>query len=437
MKPIVAIIGRPNVGKSTLFNRIIGRRKAITLDESGITRDRHYGKALWEGREFICVDTGGLVLDGEGAIEKKVREQAELALQEASVIVFVMDGQQGVIPEEKEIARKIRKTKSHVIFAVNKIDGPMHEDRLADFYSLGEDIVAISSEHGYKVNDLLDLVVQALPPKEPEEKEAARPVRIALVGLPNVGKSSLLNRLLGEERAIVHNEPGTTRDTTDTPLEIDGKSYLLLDTAGIRRKGKSASLVERYSVLAAIKAIERSDLCLLVLDASKGIQKQDAHVAGYIQEAKKGIIIVWNKWDLIAEKKATKSEFEEQVQYKMSFLHFAPMGFVSAFTGYGCERLWPTINRIYDLLSTRISTSQVNKAFERLVESHNVPVFKGKQVSFYYATQTKSLPPTFVIFVNEPKGVHFSYQRYLANGFRELLNLQGVPLELIFRKKRR
>lgn len=437
MKPIVAIVGRPNVGKSTLFNRIIGGRKAITLDIPGVTRDRHYGHADWDGHEFICVDTGGLFLGEKGSIEKKVREQVDLAIREAAVILFVMDGRQGLIPEEEEIGNYLRRSGKRVLFVVNKIDTPKHEERLAEFYSLGEDVHPVSSEHGYRVNDLLDQVVIQFPPvpDSEDEEEKNKVVRIAIIGRPNVGKSSLLNRLLGEERVIVHDQPGTTRDAVDTAVQIGSKEYLLIDTAGIRRGGKSASKIERYSVLTALKAIERADVCLLLLDAGEGIHKQDAHVAGYAGEAKKGIILIWNKWDLIKKSRAAEGKFADEIEYRLKFLSHAPVLFLSARTGLGCSSIWSAVDRLHEACGKRIPTRRVNEALEQLTDSHNPPVYKGRPVKFFYATQTKVFPPTFVVFVNEPAGVHFSFQRYLTNGFRKAFDFGGAPVEIYFRKK--
>ncbi len=438
MKPIVAIVGRPNVGKSTLFNRLVGGHRAITLDLPGVTRDRHYGHAHWDAREFVVVDTGGLFLDeqGKGAIEGKIREQVDLAISEADVLLFVMDARAGLLPDEAEIAQYLRRSGKRVFFVANKIDGPKNEEKLTDFFSLGEDVLPVSAEHGYLVNDLLDRVVAPWPKLEEEvEDTAPRPIRLSVIGRPNVGKSSLLNRLLGEDRLVVHDAPGTTRDAIDTPVTVDGRDYLLIDTAGIRRRGTWASKVERYSVLGSLKAMERSDVCLLVLDATEGIHKQDAHVAGYAQEARKGVILVWNKWDLVPAK--DRKAFLKKHEDELPFLAHASVLCLSAKTGEGCDAVWPEVNRLHALCGRRISTSDVNRAFGGLVDAHNPPVFKGKPVKFFYATQTKTFPPTFVVFVSEPQGVHFSFKRYLVNGFRRAFAFGGAPIELVFRRKRR
>ena len=440
MKPIVAIVGRPNVGKSTLFNRIVGGHRAITLDTPGVTRDRRYEQATWDGRDFRVVDTGGLFLGEAGSIEKKIREQVDFAIEEAAVILFLMDGRAGLLPDEAEIAQYLRRSGRKVFLVVNKIDSPDQQDRLNDFYSLGEEVQPVSAEHGYWVNDLLDQVVQALPP---DSDGAAEPngIKIAIIGRPNVGKSSLLNRILGEERVVVHDVAGTTRDAIDTPVRIGTKEYLLIDTAGIRRKGKWSSKIERYSVLNSLKAIERADHCLMILDAVEGIHKQDAHVAGYISEAKKGLIILWNKWDVIGAQKGVnlkeeRKKFIRTADDELKFLSHASILFISAKTGEGCDQIWPTIEKLHRDSGRRHSTSDVNRVFEGLINSHNPPVYRGKPVKFLYATQVSTFPTTFIAFVSDPRGVHFSFKRYLVNGFRKAFNLGGAPIEIIFRRKK-
>jgi len=440
MKPVVAIIGRPNVGKSTLFNRLVGGRKAITLDTPGVTRDRHYGTCEWDGRSFLIIDTGGIEFADEGTIERKIHDQVDIALQEANAILFLLDGRTGLVPEEREIARTIRRFGKPVFFVINKIDTEKQNDCLADFYELGEDIYPVSAEHGYLVNDLLDKVIEKLPEGETEEK-TGRPISVAIIGRPNVGKSSLLNHFLGTERVLVHNQPGTTRDPIDTLLRVEDQEYRLIDTAGIRRGAKSATRVERYSVISSLKTIERADVCLLVLDAVEGIHRQDAHVAGYITEARKALVILWNKWDLVTNKKGisakeARKSFERQAYDQLKFIPYSPLLFVSARTGEGCSKIWTLVKDLHAACGRRVSTSDVNRVFEGLVDGHSPPVYKGKPVKFFYATQTNIRPPTFVAFVNEPKGVHFSYKRYLLNGFREAFKFGGAPIEILFRRKR-
>ncbi|MBI2082907.1 MAG: ribosome biogenesis GTPase Der [Deltaproteobacteria bacterium] len=434
MKPIVAIVGRPNVGKSTLFNRIIGQRKSITLDVAGVTRDRHYGNASWDGKEFICVDTGGFPSDVKGSLEKKVQDQINLAIHEAEAILFVVDGQAGLLPEEKEIGDRLRKSGKKVIIVVSKIDQPSHEERLADFYSLSEKPMPVSGEHGYGVAELLEEVVNGFPSTLSEEAIPEK-ISIAILGRPNVGKSSLLNCLLGEERVVVDETPGTTRDVIDTPISRDGQDYLLLDTAGIRRHGKSASKVERFSVLRALSAIERSKICLAVFDAKEGIQKQDAHVVGYAFEEKKGVVLIWNKCDLLPNKKGVRDSLKKMARERLKFLAHAPLAFISAKTGEGTEVIWSMVDRLHLSMGKKVKTSDLNALLEKLVLTHNLPVYKGKPVKFYYMTQTGTFPPQFVVFTNEPEGVHFSFQRFLVNQIREEFRFDGAPIQLVFKRK--
>ncbi|MBI4374607.1 MAG: ribosome biogenesis GTPase Der, partial [Deltaproteobacteria bacterium] len=409
---------------------------SITLDVAGVTRDRHYAPASWNGKEFVCVDTGGFPSELKGSLERQVSEQIELAIHEAEVILFVVDGRSGLLPEEKEIGQHLRMSGKTVFVVVSKIDGPVHEGRQADFYSLSKDPMPVSGEHGYGVADLLDRVVEKFPLSETTtEKPESGPICIAILGRPNVGKSSLLNELLGENRVVVHEMPGTTRDATLTPITRGSQEYLFLDTAGIRRKGKHASQLERFSVLRALSAIERSDICLAVLDATEGIHRQDAHVVGYACEAQKGIILIWNKTDLVSKKKEMRHGLSTQVREKFKFLSYAPITFVSAKTGEGVEGLWPMINRLHQTMAKKIKTSDLNRLLEELVLTQNLPVFKGKPVKFYYGTQTRTCPPQFAFFTNEPKGVHFSFARYLVNRIREAFGFGGSPIQILFRKK--
>lgn len=465
MKPVVAIVGRPNVGKSTLFNRIVGRRAAITLDQPGVTRDRHYGEASWDGREFLVVDSGGFFLEEKG-LHKKIRDQIEVAVQEAALILFVLDGRLGLQPEDERVGALLRRSGKKVLFVVNKIDTTRQEDLLADFYKLGGELHPVSAEDGLGVNDLLDEVVETVD-KGPStslssvgarstydhstsrsasssrlvsgtflDSHPQKRIRVAIIGRPNVGKSSLLNRLLGEERVVVDPEPGTTRDSIDTELRVGSEDYLLIDTAGIRRGAKSASKVERYSVLGAVRSIERADVCLLLLDAAVGLHKQDAHVTGLIQEAGKGALLLWNKWDLVKHSRRTTGAFSSLAGEKLKFLDYSPLLFVSAKTGLGCPSIWPAVQSVYEACGRRVATRLVNEALQELTASHNPPVYKGRPVRFSYATQIKVFPPTFLVFVSEPAGVHFSFKRYLINGFRRLLGFTGAPVRVSFRKKR-
>ncbi len=435
MKPTVAIIGRPNVGKSTLFNRMVGKREAITLDEPGVTRDRHYGDVSWDNHDFICIDTGGLPFTTDTQLNRRVRKQIDSAILEADVVLLVVDGQAGLMPEEEEMFRQLKKAGKRFLTVVNKVDEASHEDSLNEFYPLGDELFPVSAEHGYKISDLLDRIIVDF--SVTVEEVAFAGIRVAIVGRPNVGKSSLLNQLLGEERVVVDATPGTTRDVIDTEVVRGSKRYRLLDTAGIRRKGKWEFRVERYSVLAALKAIERADVCLLLLDAEEGIHKQDAHIAGYIRDAGKGAILVWNKWDLIKKNRSTIDSYTEKVERTLKFLSFAPTLFLSAKTGEGCTEVWAAIDRLYHQCGIRVKTSALNELLEKLLAEHNPPVHAGKPVKFFYATQTKSYPPSFLVFVTNPEGVHFSFERYMVNGFREAFALGGAPIFLSFRRKRK
>lgn len=435
MKPVIAIVGRQNVGKSTLFNRIVGSRKAITYGTPGVTRDRHFGEASWTGRDFLVIDTGGFPFDPAGTLEKKVRSQIDLAIREADLILFVLDGKGGLLPEEKEIARSLRRKAKKTLFVVNKIDQTSHEDRLADFYALGGDLFPVSAEHGNRVGDLLDAVVKDLPKGGGEG--VSDEIRVALIGRPNVGKSSLLNSLLGQERVIVDERPGTTRDVIDTPCEVGGRRFRLLDTAGIQKRGRWGPGPERVAALMAIEAARRADVCLLLLDAVQGITNQDAHVGSYPFEARRGVLVVWNKWDLVQKKKGEEERYRREVARRLGFLSYAPVLSVSAKTGWGTEAIWDHVTSLYELLGRRVKTSELNQVLQDLVTAHGCPSDGGRPIRFYYATQVKTFPPTFSIFVNRPQGIHFSFRRYLLNGFREALRFDGVPLGVVFRESSR
>ncbi len=439
-KPVVAIVGRPNVGKSTLFNRLVERRSAITLDTPGVTRDRHYGEVFWDSREFICVDTGGLTINKADSLEKKVKEQVELAIEEAQVILFVVNGREGLTPEEFGIAGMLRSSKKKVFLVVNKMDVENHHLELGEFYEVSLPILPVSAEHGIGISELLDAVVRDFPKKDVVEKDSDKGrIRVALIGRPNVGKSSLLNYLLGEARAVVHDEPGTTIDVVDTEVKHGKDRFLFLDTAGIRRHATWASKLERFSVQSSLKALGRADVCLLLLEANEQgeISKQDAHVAGHIQDAFKGVLILINKWDTIEKKKEIRKKFEDEIEYKLKFLPEIPRNYISAKTGQDCDSLWDSMKQLYKECGMRVPTSELNRVFESLLENHSPPVYRGKPLKFFYMTQTAVYPPTFIIFVSDPKGLHFSYERYLMNGLRKACHFGGAPLKLLFRKKRK
>lgn len=449
MKPIVALVGRPNVGKSTLFNRIIGERKAIVEDVPGTTRDRLYAEAEWAGRTFVLVDTGGLeMLDRPEAPDvtplstasapfvSAIRAQAQVAIDEADVIVFLVDARDGLTAADMDVADLLRNTQKPVVLAANKVDSAARESIAAEFWSLGlGEPMPISALHGRGTGDLLDAVVAHFAPEPEEEEEEA--VHIAIVGRPNVGKSSLLNALLREERAIVSEIPGTTRDAIDTPLEWEGQSIVLVDTAGIRRRGRIQRGIEKYSVLRALRAIERSDVVLLVIDASEGVTAQDTHVAGYILEAMKSAIVLVNKWDLIVKDSYTMNEYTQQVRAALNFMDYVPVLFISAKTGQRVQRVIPTALEVYQQRHQRITTSELNRLLQEAITRHQPPSKGRKRLRFYFATQADTDPPTFVIFVNDRTLVHFSYERYLENTIRSAHPFTGTPLRLIFRDHKR
>jgi len=432
-KPLVALVGRPNTGKSTLFNRLVGERRAIVEDVPGTTRDRQYGDAEWGGRVFTLVDTGGLVLGSCDTITALVRQQAQLAIQEADVIVFLTDIMEGVIPADAEIADVLRRTRKPIILAVNKADNLKREMGVHEFHALGlGHPLALSALRGMATGELLEAIVAALPQGPPEEEDSDR-LHIALVGRPNVGKSSLLNRILDEDRVIVDQAPGTTRDAIDTSIRYHGSDIVLIDTAGIRRRGRIQRGVEKYSVLRAIKAIGRAEVVLLLIDALDGVTEQDAHIAGYILDQAKSLIVLLNKWDLVEKDTHTLYQYEQHVRRELKFMPYVPVLSVSALTGQRVSRILPLALRVNQERQQRLSTSQINDVLRRATARHAPPTKWGKRLRIYYGTQVSVSPPTFVIFVNDERLVHFSYQRYLSNQIRRRSKFEGTPLRLIFR----
>ena len=437
MKPIVAILGRPNVGKSTLFNRIARGKKAIVWDEPGVTRDRNYADVEWGASTFTLIDTGGFEPLSKNRLFVQMREQCQLAIEEAAVILFTMDGKEGLTPSDKEIANILRKLNKPVFYVVNKIDGPRHEERLVEFYALGvETIYSISAEHGYGVKGLMDDLIKALP-SLPDKKWDRDVTKVAVVGRPNVGKSSLLNCLLGYKRVLVDEAPGTTRDAIDALLERDGRRYVLIDTAGIRRKSRISLRLEKYSIVEALRTIDRSDVALLLLDSTEGVTDQDARIGGFIHEKGKGCILVVNKWDLVEKNSQTMVQYEGDVRERLKYLAYAPILFVSALTGQRVSKVLDVIDRVSDQTQKRIPTSQLNKNFGKWVEEFPPPLYKSRRVKLNYITQVSTTPPTFVISTNMPEGIHFSYERYLLNRMRETFGFEGVPVRFLFRKKGR
>ena len=436
-KPIVAVVGRPNVGKSTLFNQIGKKRVSIVDDMPGVTRDRIYLDAEWLNHEFTIIDTGGIEFDESDHILRSMRSQAELAMEEADVILFLVDGRSGLTTSDEEVARLLRRTKKPVILAVNKIDSFEREALIYDFYSLGlGDPIPISASNAMNLGDLLDAVVAAFP-TEPAEVQETDEIAIAVVGRPNVGKSSLVNRLLGEERVIVSDVPGTTRDAIDTHLTKDGAKYLLIDTAGMRRKGKITLPVERYSVMRSLRAIDRAGVVLMVINAAEGILEQDTKIAGYVHESGKGVIIVVNKWDIFPEKNDKSTlRFTDDLREKLGFLQYAPVLYTSALTGQRVERVTELVKYVAEQQSMRIKTSVLNELIRDAVSVNPPPTKKGKQLKILFVTQVSIVPPTFIIFVNDPELMHFSYLRFIENRLRESFGFEGTPIRLVVRARK-
>lgn len=433
MLPHVAIIGRANVGKSTLFNRITRSRAAIVHNTPGVTRDRIYGPAQWKDRSFMVIDTGGIDLSGANAIELQVKEQGELAIREADAIIFVVDGRQGILPQDEDVIEQVRRSGKPLFLAVNKIDGPSQEDRVAEFYRLGvERTIPVSAEHGLGISELLDFVTATFPEEKPEPEPPAEAIRVAIIGRPNAGKSSLINKILKSERCIVSEIPGTTRDTVDTMLEFEGQHFVLMDTAGIRRKGKTKQLLDKYSVIMALKALERCDIAVLIIDAAEGVTDQDATIAGYAFEGGRGCVLALNKWDLVQSQELSGKQIEERVRLKLKFADFAPIVKVSAQTGLGLPKFFAEVQRVYREFSRRIPTGRLNDCFQQAIRNNPMSTYRGKFLKLYYATQVKTCPPTIECFVNYPEGVHFSYRRYLTNSLRKTFGLAGTPVRLIF-----
>ncbi len=438
MKPIVAIIGRPNVGKSTLFNRLVKERKAIVLNEPGITRDRNYAEAEWEGREFTVIDTGGFEPAAENDIFARMKEQTLLAIEEADAVIFLMDGRAGIAPADYDIAAQLRQIDKPVFFAVNKIDTPTLESYTAEFFALGVDrLYPLSASHGEGIFELMDDVLASLPPSAPSltPPEEEFLIRIAIIGRPNVGKSSLVNRILGYDRTIVDPTPGTTRDAVDAPLTYMGRKYLLIDTAGIRRKSRISLTQEKYSVVSALRSIDRCDVALLVIDANEGITDQDVKIAGLAYEEGKACIIVVNKWDAIPKDNHTVGQYVTAIRERAKFLDFAPIIFVSALSGQRVSKILPVIEGTYEEYTRRITTAEVNRVCREIVAHYPPPRVRNRPNTVTYMTQTGIKPPTFVFFVRDPKAIHFSYVRFLENRIREVFEFHHVPIRLLFRKR--
>ncbi|WP_219836518.1 ribosome biogenesis GTPase Der [Paenibacillus sp. R14(2021)] len=434
-KPIIAIVGRPNVGKSTIFNRVIGDRLAIVEDKPGVTRDRLYGSGEWNGRAFSIVDTGGIEIDGEDEIMKSVRMQAELAIEEADVIIFMVDAKAGLTHADDEVAQMLLRSRKPIVVAVNKVDNLNRRDDIYEFYNLGfGDPIAISGSHGMGIGDLLDAAVEKLPEIE-EEHYDDDVIRVALIGRPNVGKSSLVNALLGEERVIVSDVAGTTRDAIDTPFERDGQKYVLIDTAGMRKRGKVYETTEKYSVMRALKAIERADVVLVLINGEEGIIEQDKHIAGYAHEAGKAAVFVVNKWDVVEKDDKTMQHFEQKIRDHFLFMTYAPIIFLSALTKSRLHKLLPVVCHVSEQHALRIPTHLLNDVVSDAIAFNPPPSDKGKRLRINYATQVAVKPPTIVLFANDPDMMHFSYERYLENKIRAAFHFEGTPVRIFSRKK--
>lgn len=436
MKPVVAIVGRPNVGKSTLFNRLTRSHLAIIEDYPGVTRDRLYQDAEWSNHKFTLIDTGGIEVNSEDTILSKVRTQAQIAMDEADVILFLCDMKAGVTVEDMEIAQMLRRTKKAVILAVNKVDDFSKLDDIYDFYQLGlGEPFPISASHGMNTGDMLDQLIELLGQFEDDDYEPDV-IKIAVVGRPNVGKSSLTNAILGQERAIVSNIPGTTRDALDTPFERNGQRYVIIDTAGMRRKSKVAeTTTERYSVIRSLRAVDRSDAVLMVINAEEGLIEQDKKIVGYAHEQGKAVILIVNKWDLIEKDDKTAAVMEKKIRSELLFLQYAPMIFVSAQTKQRVSKILDLVNFAVEQNSLRISTSVLNEVIRDAVQLNPPPSDKGKRLKILYATQSGVKPPTFVLFVNDPEIMHFSYERFLENKIRENFGFEGTPIRFVIKKR--
>ena len=435
MNTLIAIVGRPNVGKSTLFNRLTRSRAALVDDQPGITRDRLYASVEWQGKSFTLVDTGGFDDSEEEPLLPGMRNQVVKAIEEADRVLFMVDGRNGLMPGDEKIADVLRRSRKKVFLGVNKVDGPEHQHLTAEFYSLGFDrVYPVSAAHGYGLAALLGAVTEDLEELAKEEPSDDL-TKVAIVGRPNVGKSSLINRIVGAERLLVSELPGTTRDSVDIHFTLRGRNYVFIDTAGIRRKGRVKDKIEKFSVIKALQSLDRCHVAVVLIDASEGVTDQDAHICGYAFERGRGVILAVNKWDLVKKDPEKKKRLADTMDRQMSFLSFAPQVYISALTGEKVKALFEKINLLHGQLCRRIDTNVVNKALADMVQKNPPPKMGPGRLRFFYATQTDVMPPGFALFVNRPDLVHFSYERYLLNQFREKLELKEVPIRLWFKKK--
>jgi GTP-binding protein len=437
-KPLVALVGRPNVGKSTLFNRIVGERVAIVEDVAGTTRDRLYYDADWNGRAFTVIDTGGMEIEPGSDLAQRVRQQAEIAIGGADVVLFVVDARQGVTPGDEDVAALLRQSNKPVILVVNKADSPTQRLNAAEFYQLGlPQVYSISAEHGTGTGELLDAVVAAFPPaaSADETTDENAPTRVAFVGRPNVGKSSLFNALVGWERAVVTDIPGTTRDAIDSEVDVQGQKLVLVDTAGVRRRGRIEPGIEKYSVLRAIRAIERSDVVGLVIDATEGVTAQDTHLAGFAASEAKGLLAIVNKWDLMPRAGQVREEFLATLRHELNFVPYARVCFISALTGWHVSEVVDAVFQIAESRRKRVPTAALNELVSETIHAHSPGVDRGRMLKVFYVTQAGVNPPTFVFFVNDAKLLHFSYQRYLENRLRQAFGFEGTAIRMVFRTR--
>ena len=433
MAGVVAIVGRANVGKSTIFNRMVGERISIVEDVAGVTRDRIYAKASWLTKELSVIDTGGIELEN-ASFTTQIKMQAEIAIEEADVIVFVVNGREGITKEDEYVARLLQKSRKPIILVVNKIDDNQFRDYIYEFYALGVgDPIPVSGSHGIGIGDLLDQIINQLDLQDEETNEDE--ISFSIIGRPNVGKSSLTNAILGEERVIVSNIEGTTRDAIDTPFVKDGQKYRVVDTAGMRKKGKVYENIEKYSILRALTSIEKSDVILVVIDGETGIREQDKHVAGYAHEAGKGVVIVYNKWDLVDKDEKTMQKKQKEIYEQFKYLDYARIVFTSAKTGQRVDQIFPLIQESYENSRKRVQTSVLNDVLVDAQLMNPTTTFNGGRLKIFYANQVAVCPPTFVLFSNDPQYLHFSYKRYLENRLREAFGFEGTPIHIICRKR--
>lgn len=433
MAGVVAIVGRANVGKSTIFNRMVGERISIVEDVAGVTRDRIYAKASWLTKEFSVIDTGGIELEN-ASFTTQIKMQAEIAIEEADVIVFVVNGREGITKEDEYVARLLQKSRKPIILVVNKIDDNQFRDYIYEFYALGVgDPIPVSGSHGIGIGDLLDQIINQLDLQDEETNEDE--ISFSIIGRPNVGKSSLTNAILGKERVIVSNIEGTTRDAIDTPFVKDGQKYRVVDTAGMRKKGKVYENIEKYSILRALTSIEKSDVILVVIDGETGIREQDKHVAGYAHEAGKGVVIVYNKWDLVDKDEKTMQKKQKEIYEQFKYLDYARIVFTSAKTGQRVDQIFPLIQESYENSRKRVQTSVLNDVLVDAQLMNPTTTFNGGRLKIFYANQVAVCPPTFVLFSNDPQYLHFSYKRYLENRLREAFGFEGTPIHIICRKR--